>query len=121
MTAEINPAIYAGMKWLIVALSSMVVVILGKIIWDWLTGKSSKSTQMACPMCDIIQDQIKKTEDSLMIIRTRFVDRDEHRDAMETFKGSFSKLDDKMSTMKDDISDIRVAVAGLTPATVKKN
>jgi len=112
----VNPAIYAGMKWLVIALSSIIMMVLGKIVWDWLTGKSSRSAETKfCPMHDHMSDEFLKLDASLTAIRTRFVDRDEHRDAMTNIYNVIGKIDDKLGGMKDDLWEIRLKVAEIEP------
>lgn len=121
MAAEaINPTIYAGMKWIIISLSSLVMLVLGKIVWDWLTGSSSRSAEEKyCPMHEHIVGEAKKMELAMTAIRTRYVDRDEHRDSMSNIYAAIGKVGDSMDDIKKDVSDIRVKVAELSPP--KKN
>jgi len=109
----INPLAYAVAKWISMGLGSIILIILSKIIWDWLSGKSSRAPNQTCPLHDGIEGHCKQMEDSLMLVRTRYVDRDEHKDAMALLRDAMSGIDNKISGIKDDISDIRVEMAGL--------
>lgn len=102
MTEAPSPEIYALMKWVVKILIGIIALILGRFLWDVLSGESRKRHQF-CPKHEIMERESEKLE--------------------LTIFARLNKFEDKMDSMRNDIGEIKIKIAAIEPhgLPLKKN
>jgi hypothetical protein len=111
----INPVVYKFLMGFATLCVAMILSVFGKILWNFLSRERETGV---CPMHEHMENECIKLEQSMTAIRTRYVDRDEHRQEMGLLRDSIGGINDKISVIKDDITTIKVDIAHLS---AKKN
>lgn len=99
----------------------MAFTIIVKIVWDWLPKRTNQQPDKkrkhehvdVCPFHESVSDTVKGLENTVMFVKTRYVDRDEFKELDRNFSVKIDEIKKGQDQISRVIADIRVDIAGL--------
>lgn len=104
-----NPADVA--MWLSSIVGGGLII---KIVWDWLKNRGRVAEFKPCPLHKNMEKSVETIDKCLVVLKTRYVDRDDFKDFAREVMEKIDILHDRItkttSAFDSAISDMRVLI-----------